>query len=282
MVGEERAGRANLTQGLCVVAGLKGGNDAIREHHEELAHERQVIVGEVVALGLGHVVGLVQLENLVVSVLEHEPLFARVHALVGHRVAALPRGGSGEGGSEVHGQRLARAGVPLAQIARDIVHPVGEQLVHIGIFRPIHLGDVIDLLSRQRPEVDGRQKVVERRATLEGRDHVLRHHSLIGRSDAHLIYHVSPLLSDSPVLVGHKPRSARALRRTGTATSKKRRTGAPKQQPPSCGFKLRTRKSARPPKGRERRSGQPKAEGRTYGLVQAHPSRKMATSSRSG
>lgn len=98
----------------------------------------------------------------------------------------------------------------MRQIARDIVHPVGEQLVHIGIFRPIHLGDVIDLLSRQRPEVDGRQKVVERRATLEGRDHVLRHHSLIGRSDAHLIYHVSPLLSDSPVLVGHKPRSAQS------------------------------------------------------------------------
>ena len=37
---------------------------------------------------------------------------------------------------------------------------------------------------------------VYKRQTLEGRDHVLRHHSLIGRSDAHLIYHVSPLLSD--------------------------------------------------------------------------------------
>lgn len=36
-------------------------------------NERQVIVGEVVALGLGHVVGLVQLENLVVSVRNMSP-----------------------------------------------------------------------------------------------------------------------------------------------------------------------------------------------------------------
>ena len=173
-------------------------------------------------------IGLVQLEHLVVGVLEKEPLLARVHALVGHRVAALPRGGSGEGGSEVHGQRLARTGVPLAQIARDVVHAIGEQLVHIGVLRPVHLGDVVDLLGRQRPEVDGGQKIVECRATLEGRDHVGRHRSRLRREILLHIFHKTPLspLGHVSRLIGDAPFGPPAFRcqtRIGTDAHRLRR-----------------------------------------------------------
>ena len=106
-------------------------------------------------------------EHLLVALLVHEPFIAGEHRLVRHRRLALVRRRAGERSGEVHGKLLARAAVATAQITRHVVEAFGEHIVDVGVSREVCGGHGVDLLLRERLEIQARQRLVKRRARFQ-------------------------------------------------------------------------------------------------------------------
>ena len=153
---------------LVVVAGLQGLERAAAHDGHELAEERDVVVGVVEASALLDGLSLEGVVHLAETLLVHEAVFACEDRLVRHGGLALVGLDAREGAREVHSHLVARAGVALAQVTRDVVHTVGEVFVELGIGGKVLTGHGLYLLGGKRHPEKARKRLIESGAALEG------------------------------------------------------------------------------------------------------------------
>ena len=154
--------------GLVVVTGLQGLERAAAHDGHELAEERDVVVGVVEPGALLDGLGLEGVVHLAETLLVHEAVFAREDRLVRHGGLTLVGLDAREGAREVNGHLVARAGVALAQVARDVVNAVGKVFIELGIGGEVLAGHGLYLLGGKRHPEKACKRLIESGAALKG------------------------------------------------------------------------------------------------------------------